>query len=85
MSRDTRDRVLPDASSVQETAQPAPTPTAAPGPPAHAPASKEDDELLRRAERVITYIWGEAPPFKDLADVLADIRSALQSRSSRKA
>jgi hypothetical protein len=65
------------------TAEPATKPAAAP------PSSEEtlgrattellydQAELLRRTRSVIQYIWGTEPPFKDLADVLANISSAL--------
>lgn len=39
-----------------------------------------DGEVMRRASNLIRYVWGEHPPFKDLADVLDGIQGALAKR-----
>lgn len=63
-----------DRDARPESTSPPPPHTAPP-----APATADHRDLLRRAERVITYVWGEAPPFKDLADLLTDIRAAIST------
>ena len=82
MSKD-RDAPGPQIKSADLNAvhdQNRPDPTSPPPPPtAPQPATADHRDLLRRAERVITYVWGEAPPFKDLADLLTDIRAAIST------
>lgn len=51
--------------------------TAPPG-KARAAATVDHVALHRRAAEVITYIWGAEPPFKDLQDLLDDLRAAAE-------
>ena len=46
-------------------------------------AAIDHTELLRRAHEVITYIWGSDPPFKDLADLLSDLKAAVDGPGRR--
>jgi hypothetical protein len=75
MSRDRRNWTPPTATETDKEADSRPVAPEAAQDAAHA----DHGELLRRAEKVIAYVWGEAPPFKDLADLLSDIRAAIST------
>jgi hypothetical protein len=75
MSRDRRNWTPANETDKESDSPP---PVVAPEAP-QAEKHADHTELLRRAEKVITYVWGEAPPFKDLADLLSDIRAAIST------